>query len=555
MRRSVPCGWESKRHSTPQALPSVGLSRRACAPVPVFLALVLILGAMLAAACSSPPEEIHLKLEVDGKIYAISTTASTVREVLAQAGVELGPYDRVEPDLWEEVSPGITIRVIRVQYELETETRPIPYQRRVIRSEALAPGEKRLVQPGADGTEELVYRITVENGVETERQLVSTRVITPAMDEIVVVGIKSSLPSVPFSGTIAYLSGGNAWIMREASGTRRPLTTFGDLDGRVLALSPDGRYLLFTRKEESPALNSLWVVTATIAGAEPVSLPITGVLYAEWAPQSPQDGEYIFAYSTGEGTAASPGWRAHNDLWLARWRPFTPEVDASPVITAWEDAPYGWWGVSYRWIPGGELFAYATAEEVGVVDVETGRRTALLKFAPLYTYSEWVWVPHISPSPDGKFIAATVHGKPLGDEPPQDSPVFDVWVLSTDGKVEILWAQNTGMWAAPHWSPSYESESGGVVDFVVYGQANEPFHSQTSRYRLYVADRDGSNRRVIFPPPMEPGLADPSQLDWSPYGPAFVVSYQGNLYLVDVKEHKFHQLTEDGNSYRPQWAR
>ncbi|RLC79296.1 MAG: hypothetical protein DRI61_08205, partial [Chloroflexi bacterium] len=49
-------------------------------------------------------------MEVDGKIYALSTTASTVREVLAQAGVELGPYDRVEPDLWEEVRPGMSIR-------------------------------------------------------------------------------------------------------------------------------------------------------------------------------------------------------------------------------------------------------------------------------------------------------------------------------------------------------------------------------------------------------------------------------------------------------------
>jgi len=342
--------------------------------------------------------------------------------------------------------------------------------------------------------------------------------------------------------------------MREASGTRRPITTWGDLDGRVLELSPDGRYLLFTRKEEGPKLNSLWVVTATIAGEEPQPLGIEGVLYAQWEPESGIEGFYRFAYSTGKGISGPPGWEANNDLWIATWQPFTTTVEATPVITGWEEVPYEWWGVNFRWMPGDKLFAYATAESVGVVDAETGVITPLLNFAPYYTYSEWVWVPTLSPSPEGRFIATVIHGPPLGDEPPEDSPVFEVWFLSTDGKVKIKWAQNTGMWASPRWSYSY-ALTNRKADFIVYGQANEPFRSQTSRYRLYVADRDGSNRRVIFPPPMEPGLTDPSQLAWSPYGPQFVVSYQGNLYLIDIEARKISQLTEDGNSFQPCWAR
>jgi len=95
----------------------------------------------------------------------------------------------------------------------------------------------------------------------------------------------------------------------------------------------------------------------------------------------------------------------------------------------------------------------------------------------------------------------------MGGEQPQDSPVFEVWLLSLDGKIKVRWAENTGMWSHPSWSPSY---SGG--DFILYGQANEPFYSRTSLYKLYLADRDGSNRQVIFPPPLEPGLQDPSQV-------------------------------------------
>ncbi|MCS7285782.1 MAG: G5 domain-containing protein [Anaerolineae bacterium] len=511
--------------------------------------IFLVVGLFLLVWGCSTPAQTPVTLEVDGKIYSFSARGTNVREVLAEAGVKLGPYDKVEPDLWVEVGPGTHIRVIRVEYKLESIRRPIPFESRVIRSEALTPGERKLVQPGISGEEEIIYRVTLENGVEKARDIASTRVITPAQDEVIVVGVEKLLSSVPVSGTIAYISGGNAWLMRFSSNSRRPITTWGDLDGRVFELSPDGKYLLFTRREEGNKLNSLWVVTATIAGEEPRPLGLEGILYAEWEPATGANGIYRFAYSTGEKTAGSPGWKAHNNLWIATWRPFE-SIKATPVITAWESIPYGWWGVNFRWIPGKNLFAWATAESIGVLDGEKGVITPLISFAPYYTYGEWVWVPTLSPSPEGDFIVTVVHGPPVSGEQPQESPLFDVWVLSLDGQIKIRWAENTGMWSSPHWSPSYAGK-----DFILYGQANEPFYSRSSLYKLYLADRDGSNRRVVFPPPLEPGLQDPSQVAWSPYSPQFVASYQGNLYLVDVGKRQFFQLTGDGNSFNPRWAK
>lgn len=276
----------------------------------------LLLGLLILIWGCSTPSHTQVTLEVDGRVYSFSTHSSTVREVLAEAGVKLGPYDKVEPDLWAEVAPGIHIRVIRVEYRLESIRRPIPFESRIIRSEALPSGERKLVQPGVNGEEEIVYRVTLEDGVEKARDIASTRVITPAQDEIIVVGVEKFLSSVPISGTIAYMSGGNAWLMRLSSNARRPITTLGDLDGRIFELSPDGKYLLFTRREDGDKLNSLWVVTATIAGDEPKPLGLEGILYAEWEPGTGEEGVYRFAYSTGEKTAGSPGWKAHNDLWL-----------------------------------------------------------------------------------------------------------------------------------------------------------------------------------------------------------------------------------------------
>ena len=109
-----------------------------------------------------------------------------------------------------------------------------------MRNRALPAGESRLIQPGQNGLEEVVYRVTREDGKEVRRKEVQRRVIRQAMDEIMMVSSAGQAASVPITGTVAYISSGNAWVMRNNSGAARPLTTSGDLDQRVFSLSPDG---------------------------------------------------------------------------------------------------------------------------------------------------------------------------------------------------------------------------------------------------------------------------------------------------------------------------
>ena len=112
-----------------------------------------------------------------------------------------------------------------------------------------------------------------------------------------------------------------------------------------------------------------------------------------------------------------------------------------------------------------------------------------------HTYSEWVWVPTVSWSPDGRLLVATVHGV-QPNTAPEDSPVFDLWAVRTDsdpageGPAQVRRGHvgHAGVVAA--W--------GALFSPIAYGQAREPGNSQNSLYDLYVMDSDGSNARAAF---------------------------------------------------------
>jgi resuscitation-promoting factor RpfB len=86
---------------------------------------------------------------------------------------------------------------------------------------------------------------------------------------------------------------------------------------------------------------------------------------------------------------------------------------------------------------------------------------------------------------------------------------------------------------------------------VAYLQSIFIEQSETSRYRLIVIDRDGSDSRVLFPPADSSGI-EPQLPVWSPdtlegqAGDFLAIVYQGNLWLIDSGNGKSYQVTGDG---------
>lgn len=528
--------------------------------IQLLIALLIGVSMIRLTGCLAPaPAAKLVTIETSDMRLVLRTSAGTVREALQQAGVTLGQLDLVQPDLWQDLSDGELVRVIRVEIREETERRPIAFSQKIIKSEALSPGERKLLQLGANGEEKIVYRVVLEDGQVVERAEVLRTIIKPPIDEIIAVGLQADLPSVPISGTLVYISAGNAWVMRGTSASRRPLTSSGDLDGRVLALSPDGEWLVYSRAEAGRrphVLNSLWIVGTSILNEPSYPLGIEGVIYAEWLA----NGMGIL-YSTAERTSGAPGWRAHNDVWRADIYGLTPagKRTGKEKITALTrkllnlpaETVYSWWGTHFALSPDGRWLAYGQADEVGVIDLRTAIRSPLLRFAAYHTYGEWVWLPELSWAPDSRYLACSVHGTLEGMDP-EDSPVFDLWVMDRSGTAKVPLAPDVGMWTAPAWSPARLLPDGERESTIAFGVALSPRSSQDSRYDLYVMDRDGSNRRKLFPPADLPGLVAPD-LAWSPDGRQMVIAHQGHLYLLGLDNGSWQQLTADGQSGQPRW--
>jgi Tol biopolymer transport system component len=116
------------------------------------------------------------------------------------------------------------------------------------------------------------------------------------------------------------------------------------------------------------------------------------------------------------------------------------------------------------------------------------------------------------------------------------------------------------MWAAPQWLGATPATSQ-----IVFGMAETPYASDTSRYFLYVMDRDGSNRQLLFPAEGQPGIRGLPDFRVSPDGRSIVVAYQGgrsivvayqgDLYWINLNTGLTRRLTADGSISLPRWAR
>ena len=408
-----------------------------------------------------------------------------------------------------------------------------------------------IVQAGKDGLSETTIRIVYKDGLEAERWPTQTITIEEPQDEIVMVGIGAARGNVSFPGTLAYMSDGTAVLLQGSAAFPEQLDVGGGLDGRVFDLSPSGNHLLFTRVDGDPVnFNNTLYIIETQRSAKPRSLEVNDVLWAGWNPASEAEiGE--IAYTTAISTTQPPGWEANNDLWLGKI-PVDEEDEFEPelIIEAYP-ALYGWWGGNFAWSPDGTRIGYSYANEIGTIALELERgqeqRVKLQEFTEFNTLADWVWVPTLTWSPDGRFLAYTTHNS---DNP--DETAFDSWVIDTVTGVNGRFIEDAGMWSHLHWAGS---ETG--TDPIAFLRTTNPLDSQRSSYTLWLMDQDGSNARQIYPAANENSYFPRQQrfMAWSPLSTDIAFIYNNALYLYNLEEATARRLTEDDAiNTHPTWA-
>ncbi|MDA1217738.1 MAG: G5 domain-containing protein, partial [Chloroflexi bacterium] len=192
------------------------------------LLLALFLWGCQPAAGPAAPKS-GITVQWDSQTTTFTTARATVRDVLQDLGIQLGTLDRVVPGELAMLSDGMLVKVTRVVELLESETVELPFEKQVVRNEGLAAGGSRLLQTGVNGSEEITWRVVQEDGSVASRAVLRRTVLVAPVPEIVMVSAQTNFTVIPIEGTLAYLSAGNAWLVRTDSGQRRPLTTSGDL--------------------------------------------------------------------------------------------------------------------------------------------------------------------------------------------------------------------------------------------------------------------------------------------------------------------------------------
>jgi hypothetical protein len=504
---------------------------------------------------------VSVSVSADGQTATIQLPAgSTVSDALNETDIAISTLDRTNPPDYTVLSDGDTIAIVRVTEEFTIEEIVLPFENQVVRNESLPDGETRLVQPGLNGLQEITYRRVFEDGIEVSVNPVKSVILQEAVAEIVMIGSQTPFAPVEFPGQIAYFSGGNAWIMDGNSGNRRPVVTTGDLDGQILRLSPDGEWLLFTRRSESEdVINTLWAGRISTSEEQLIDLDAQNIIhFADWVPTS----VLRVAYSTVEPRSTAPGWQANNDLIMVSFSTSGWVGNRSTFLESNSGGIYGWWGTQFAWSPDGLRLAYARPDGVGILDIqeddEEVLNTPILAITPLQTQSDWAWVPGLTWSPSGDALYTVNHPVAEGATDLEGSPNFDLTALSLAGAPPIAVIPQSGMFTYPSASPLQTLPSGEQAYQIAYLQAIFPSQSQESRYRLVVMDRDGSDQRVLFPEQGAPGI-EPLPLIWAPvpHGSAWQywigLIYQGNIWLIDSLTGEAFQLTGDGQVDRIDW--
>jgi uncharacterized protein YabE (DUF348 family) len=126
---------------------------------------------------------------VDGQSAKTRTRKATVAGLLSEAGITLGPNDRVEPPLDMPLTEDMTVRVVRVREGIDTVEEAIPRETIYRDDPDMDQGELAVLEPGADGLIRRSYRVVYEDGQEAKRELVDESEV-PSQTEIVARGTR-----------------------------------------------------------------------------------------------------------------------------------------------------------------------------------------------------------------------------------------------------------------------------------------------------------------------------------------------------------------------------
>ena len=171
----------------------------------------------------STPKQVVLK--VAGKKVEVTTTATTIADLLTEQNLSLAATDLVQPAVATTVADGQQVVLDRVVVKTKTKTESVKFATVRKKNSSLWNGESRVLTYGRTGKAQRTYKITSVNGDVTRRIVLTEKVLSKPVAQVVELGTKTSASGVGINLARASLwdriarceSGGN-WRINTGNG-------------------------------------------------------------------------------------------------------------------------------------------------------------------------------------------------------------------------------------------------------------------------------------------------------------------------------------------------
>jgi len=131
---------------------------------------------------------VNVKVTVDGKELNVQTAEKTVGDMLKAEKIVLNDEDKITPLTSDQLKSGLQVIITRVNTKNLQEVKAINFATETKSSSELKQGEKKVLQEGRAGQKLITSAIVYENGKEVSRNLISEKIKSNPVKEIIALG-------------------------------------------------------------------------------------------------------------------------------------------------------------------------------------------------------------------------------------------------------------------------------------------------------------------------------------------------------------------------------
>lgn len=173
-----------------------------------------------------------------GKEKKVWTTGGTVGELLDANKIRINKkLDKVKPAIKKDLTKDTSIKIVRVEKVSDKVTENVAFDTVTKEDSTLEKGKKEVTTKGQEGRVVKEFEVTLEDGKEVNRELVSEKVKEESKSQVVAIGTKEAQPKQEIVQLSASKPKEKAASKSNAESKPESKSTSGDSYGKVLQMS------------------------------------------------------------------------------------------------------------------------------------------------------------------------------------------------------------------------------------------------------------------------------------------------------------------------------